>query len=59
MVYTDYQYYTDTYAGDIVDESLFDRYLQRACVKLNYLCMGHITEETYEQYSSQIQSATC
>lgn len=59
MVYTDYQFYKETYKGYTVDESLFDRYLPRASAKLSYLCMGNITEETLEKYNTQVQNATC
>lgn len=59
MEYTTYDFYTNEYYGDTVDESSFAKWQARAADKLNYLCFGHITEEDLEQYSTQIQKATC
>lgn len=59
MEYTTYDFYTNKYHGDTVDESSFAKWQARAADKLNYLCFGHITDEDITQYGTQIQKATC
>ena len=57
--FTTFAFYTGTYYGDSVDESLFPKYLAKATDKLNYLTFGNITEDTLTTYSSQVSKATC
>ena len=56
---TTYEFYKDTYFGEIIEESAFPKWLSRATDKLHYLTYGNITEEAYAEYNKQIQKATC
>lgn len=56
---TTYEFYTDTYYGDTIEESAFLKWLSRATDKLMYLTYGNITEENRQEYDIQIQKATC
>lgn len=56
---TTYEFYTDTYYGDTIEESAFPKWLSRATDKLMYLTYGNITEENRQEYDIQIQKATC
>ena len=57
--FTTFAFYTSTYYGDSVDESLFPKYLAKATDKLNYLTFGNITDDTLTTYSTQVSKATC
>ena len=57
--FTTFAFYTGTYYGDSVDESLFPKYLSKATDKLNYLTFGNITEDTLATYATQVSKATC
>lgn len=56
---TTYEFYTDTYYGDAIEEPAFPKWLSRATDKLMYLTNGNITEESRSEYDTQIQKATC
>lgn len=56
---TTYEFYTDTYYGDTIEESAFPKWLSRATDKLMYLTNGNFTEENRNVYDKQIQKATC
>ena len=57
--FTTFAFYTSTYYGDSVDESLFPKYLAKATDKLNYLTFGNITDDTLATYAAQVSKATC
>ena len=57
--FTTFAFYTSTYYGDSVVESLFSKYLEKATDKLNYLTFGNITDDTLTTYSTQVSKATC
>lgn len=59
MEMTTYDFYTKTYYGDSISESLFPKWKSRAEDKLNMLTFGHITDEALEEYNTQIQKAVC
>lgn len=56
---TTYEFYTNEYFGDAIEESAFPKWLSRATDKLMYLTYGNITEESRTEYDTQIQKATC
>ena len=56
---TTYEFYTDTYYGDTIEESAFLKWLSRATDKLMYLTHENITEEIKASYDEKIQKATC
>ena len=56
---TTYEFYKETYCGDIIEESAFSKWLSRATDKLMYLTYGNITEESQTEYDTQIQKAAC
>lgn len=37
MAYADYDFYTNTYEGNLISEDAFDRYISKASEKLDYL----------------------
>ncbi len=57
--FTTFAFYTSTYYGDSVVESLFPKYLEKATDKLNYLTFGNITDDTLATYAAQVSKATC
>ena len=57
--FTTFAFYTSTYYGDSVVESLFSKYLEKATDKLNYLTFGNITDDTLATYAAQVSKATC
>ena len=57
--FTTFAFYTSTYYGDSVVESLFPKYLAKATDKLNCLTFGNITDDTLTTYSTQVSKATC
>ena len=57
--FTTFAFYTSTYYGDSVNESLFPEYLAKATDKLNYLTFGNITDDTLATYAAQVSKATC
>ena len=57
--FTTFAFYTSSYYGDSVDESLFPKYLAKATDKLNYLTFGNITDDTLATYATQVSKATC
>ena len=59
MAYTTYDFYVNTYFGDVVSESLFPKYLARATDKLNALTFNQINTDTGTLYATQISKATC
>lgn len=59
MKLTTYEFYKNTYYGEVIEESAFPKWLSRATDKLHYLTYGNITEEAYAEYDMQIQKASC
>lgn len=56
---TTYEFYVNTYYGDAIGESAFPKWLSRATDKLMDLTYGNIIDDTYAEYESEIQKATC
>lgn len=56
---TTYEFYTNTYYGDAIEESAFPKWCSRATAKLVYLTYGNINDTTKAEYDNQIQMATC
>ena len=54
MGYTTYEFYTDKYYGDSIEESLFPKWESRAEDKLNELTYGNITTGVLEEYGEKI-----
>lgn len=59
MEMTTYDFYTKTYYGDSIDESLFPKWESRAEDKLNMLTCGNITEKALKEYNLPIQKSVC
>jgi len=59
MKFATYEFYKNTYYGDFVDESSFDKWESRAEDKLRYICGSNLTEETETVYATEIAKATC
>lgn len=61
MVYTTYEYYTNTYFGDTVSSAGFAKWESRAKAKLDYLTENRITEEMLsdEVFGNKIRMAEC
>lgn len=59
MRYTTYEFYTNNYYGDSIEESLFAKWEDKAAMKLDQLTYGHINDDTREEFDEQIQKATC
>ncbi len=59
MGYTTFGFYTDSYYGDSIEESLFPKWEDKASMKLDQLTCGHINENALEEYGERIQKATC
>lgn len=58
-ILTTYEFYSETYYGDAIEESAFPKWLSKATDKLMYLTYGNITEESLDDYGTEIQKATC
>lgn len=56
---TTYEFYVNTYYGDAIGESAFPKWLSRATDKLMDLIYGNIIDDTYAEYETEIQKATC
>ena len=56
---TTYEFYSETYYGDTIDESAFPKWLSKATDKLMYLTYGNITDESLKVFDEKIQKATC
>lgn len=56
---TTYEFYTNAYYGDAIEESAFPKWLSRATDKLMHLTYGNITEESRVENDTQIQKAVC
>lgn len=56
---TTYEFYVNTYYGDAIGKSAFPKWLSRATDKLMDLTYGNIIDDTYAEYESEIQKATC
>ncbi len=58
-MYTTYEFYDCKYYGDSIEESLFERYADRASMKLDQLTCGNIDEKAILAFDERIQKATC
>lgn len=56
---TTYEFYSETYYGDTIEESAFLKWLSRATDKLMDLTCGNITDESLKVFDEKIQKATC
>lgn len=54
-----YEFYKNTYYGDIIEESDFPKWLSKATDKLQFLTYDNITEEALRMYSDKIGKAAC
>lgn len=55
-MYVTYEFYTTSYYGDTVTESLFDKYEQLARREIDYFTLGRLKQETI---SSNVKMAMC
>jgi hypothetical protein len=46
MGYTTFEFYTNSYFGDSIKESLFPKWEDRASMKLDQLTYGNINDDT-------------
>lgn len=58
MAYADYQYYTDTYKGNTIPQSVFDQKAQRASEYLHYITYGR-AKDNMTTYEEEIKMACC
>lgn len=59
MIITTWDFYQNEYYGDVITESLFDKYQAKAIDKLQMICFNRINEETINQYETAISKAIC
>lgn len=59
MEMTTYEFYKNSYYGDSIEESSFQKWESRAEDKLNLITSGNITESALEEHSIRIQKAVC
>lgn len=59
MGYTTYEFYTNTYYGDSIEESSFTKWNEIASDKLKVFCGTNLTTDTLATYDIEIQKATC
>lgn len=59
MRYTDYDFYKNTYYGELIEESSFDKWKERAEEKVNQICFERINEAAYEAYGEKIKKSVC
>lgn len=59
MGYTTFEFYTNSYYGDSISESLFPKWNDRASDKLDSLTYKHINVDSIKEFDLQIQKATC
>lgn len=54
-----WNFYTTTYHGDILTESLFDKYESKAEDTLQRLCFDRINDEVIEDLGDKLKKAVC
>ena len=59
MSYTTYDFYVKKYYGDSIEESLFQKWSDRASDKLDQLTFGNITNDSLKEFEDKIQKAVC
>lgn len=59
MEYTTYEFYKETWYGDLVDEKDFPKWNLRAGDRLDQMTHGNITEDIRREYAYEIQKAAC
>lgn len=59
MGYTTFEFYKNSYYGDSVEESLFQKWEDKASMKLDLLTYGNINDDTRTKFDERIQKATC
>lgn len=59
MGYTTYEFYTDKYYGDSIEEPLFPKWEDRASMKLDELTYHRINVDAMEEFGDRIQKAAC
>lgn len=59
MAYTTYEFYTNEYYGDVIPDTAFPKWNDRASIKLDQLTFGKIDADAIAEYGEKIQKATC
>lgn len=59
MAYTTYEFYTNEYYGDVIPDTAFPKWNDRASIKLDQLTFGKIDVDAIAEYGEKIQKATC
>ena len=59
MAITTYEFYKNTYYGDSIEESSFEKWESKAETKLKYLLSGNLTEQAVEEFNEEVQKAVC
>ncbi len=57
MAIVSYEYYTDTFFGETIAETDFDRYEARAQDIVLLICKNVVTEDNFDELSSDLQTA--
>lgn len=50
MVYATYEYYTETYFGTAIPETVFPRMIRKASQYIDYFTFGRLSEENVDSY---------
>lgn len=58
-MYTDFDFYTNTYFGDMIPEDSFEKFESKAADELDYITMNRIDDDMYSIYEVQINKAVC
>lgn len=59
MAYTTYDFYENEYYGDVIPDTAFPKWNDRASIKLDQLTFGKIDVDAIAEYGEKIQKATC
>lgn len=59
MAYTTYDFYKNEYYGDVIPDTAFPKWNDRASIKLDQLTFGKIDADAIDEYGEKIQKATC
>lgn len=59
MAYTTYDFYENEYYGDVIPDTAFPKWSDRASTKLDQLTFGNIGADAIAEYGEKIQKATC
>lgn len=59
MAYVDYEYYSETFLGDVIAQADFPKFAKRASDFIDEITFGRAAVETNEDIIGKIKDATC